>query len=221
MFSQEKIKFFTCLSFDKSWQFRLQLTEFLSVQSQKLIWTKNTIFPNQLFQKNSEPPGLRPSGKYPVREANGKKTAKRFEYEYHTRAQNFLFMKNLNGSNIGLHPQQHNNVAFGSTHGFVPYTQSKMQVKRANCEFSASSQFIFISEKPTYLSMTSKMNNSILEQPSKRSPTSVGTFETGQQKQLFLLSVLSMSTTIEKNLTVRVTNTTEPYSCMKNSCCAN
>ena len=57
-------------------------------------------------------------------------------------AEHFVVMKNLTEPIKGLHSTRHNSVVVDSAHGLLHFPHLTMQVKNANCDFSAKPQSV-------------------------------------------------------------------------------
>ena len=136
----------------------------------------------------------------------------KFEIGDNTFTQHFLVMKKLTGPIIGLHFMRNNSVVIDTTHGPIEILHLTMQVKRASDETTTKPQLVFTDDALTIPPITTKTITAFVNHPSKWNTTGTLTpLEKFTEKRSLLISH-SMSTKIDKRITVRVTNKTEtPY----------
>ena len=127
-------------------------------------------------------------------------------------------MKNLTRPVIGLHFIKHNSVVIDTTHGLIHFPHMTMQVKSASRQASAKSQPVLIHESVTIPQMTTKTIPAFVDHSSELNTTgTLNPVEKFTEAASLILS-LSMSTTIDRKIAVRGTNTTEsPYTINRNT----
>ena len=121
-------------------------------------------------------------------------------------------MKNLTGPIIGLHFMRHNSVVIDTTHGLIHLRHLKMQAKNAAIETSAKPHAVIIQDNTTVPPMTTKTITAFVDLPSEWHTTGTVTPVGKFIKAVSLLISYSISTIIDRQTAVRITNTTEsPY----------
>ena len=136
----------------------------------------------------------------------------KFEIGDNSFAEHFVVMKKLTGPIIGLHFMRNNSVVIDTTHGLIHFPHLTMQVKTASSEKTTKPQPVITDEALTIPPTTTKTITAFIDQPSKWNTTGTVTpLEKFTQTANLLISH-SISTIIDKQIAVRVTNTTEsPY----------
>ena len=121
-------------------------------------------------------------------------------------------MRRLTRPIIGLHFMRNNSVVIDTTHGLIHFPHLTMQVKTASSETTTKPQPVITDEALTISPTTTKTITAFIDHPSKWSTTGTVTPLEKFTETASLLISYSMSTIIDKKITVRVTNTTEsPY----------
>ena len=139
-------------------------------------------------------------------------TTLKFEIGDTSFAEHFVVMKKLTGPIIGFHFMRNNSVVIDTTHGLIHFPHLTMQVKTASSETTTKRQPVTTDEALTIPPMTTKTITTFIDHPSKRNTTGTVTPLEKFTETVNLLISHSMSTIINKQLAVRVTNTTEsPY----------
>ena len=173
--------------------------------------------PNNIL-KIDEPPNFQ------IQVANGQlekplaTATLKFEIGDKTFAENFVVMKKLTGTILGLHFMRYNSVVIDKTHGLIHFPHLTMQVKTALSEATTKPQPVITDEALTIPPTTTKTITAFIEHPSKWNTTgTVKPLEKFTETASLLISH-SMSTLTDKRIAVRVTNTTEsPYQIKKNT----
>ena len=141
-----------------------------------------------------------------------------FDIGDHILAEHFVVMKNLTGPIIGLHFMRHNSVVTDTTPGLIHFPHLTMQVTSALSQTSAKPQAVLIQDSITKPQMTTKTITAFVDHVSEWN-----TIETVTPLERFtetasLIISHSMSTIIDRKISVRVTNTTEsPCTINKNT----
>ena len=168
--------------------------------------------------KNDDPPN------FEIQVANGqleKPTASatlKFDIGDHIFAEQFVVMKNLTGPIIGLHFMRHNSVVIDTTHGLIHFPHLTMQVKSALSQASDKPQALLINDKITIPQMTTKTITAFVDHVSEWNTTGTITPMEKFTGKASLIISHSLSTIIDRQIAVRVTNTTEsPYTISKNT----
>ena len=121
-------------------------------------------------------------------------------------------MKKLTGPIIGLHFRRNNSVVIDTTHGLIHFPHLTMQVKTASSKTTTKPQPVIMDADLTIPPMTTKTITAFIDHPSKWNTTGTVTPLEKFTETASLLISHSMSTIIDKQIAVRVTNTTEsPY----------
>ena len=121
-------------------------------------------------------------------------------------------MKKVTGPIVGLQFMRNNSVVIDTTHGLIHFPHLMMQVKTASSETTTKPQPVIMDEDLTIPPATTKTVTAFIEHPSKWKTTGTVTLLEKFTETASLLISHSMSTIIDKRITVRVTNTTEsPY----------
>ena len=121
-------------------------------------------------------------------------------------------MTTLTEPKRGLHFTRHNNVVVDTTHGLIHFPHLTMQDKNAAIETSAKPQLVRFQDHTTVQLMTTKTITTFVDHPSEWHTTGTVTQVGKVTEAASLLISYSMSTKIDKNTAVRITNTTEsPY----------
>ena len=127
-------------------------------------------------------------------------------------AEHFVVMKKLTGPIIGLHFMRNNSVVIDTTHRLIHFPHLTMQVKTASSERTTKPQPVITDEAMTIPPTTTKTITVFIDHPSKWNTTGTVTPLEKFTETANLVISHSMSTIIDKTITVRVTNTTEsPY----------
>ena len=127
-------------------------------------------------------------------------------------ADHLVVMKKLTGPIIGLHSKRNNSVVIDTTHGLIHFPHLTMQVKTASSETTTKPQAVIIDEALTIPPTTTKTITAFIDHPSKWDTTGTVTPLEKFTETASLLISHSMSTINDKQIAVRVTNTTEsPY----------
>ena len=168
--------------------------------------------------KNDDPPNFQ------LQQANGqleKPTATatlKFDIGDHIFAEYFVVMKNLTGLIIELHFMRHNSVVIDTTHGLIHFPHLTMQVESALSQTSAKPPVVLIHDSITIPQMTTKTITAIVDLVSEWNTTGTVTTVEKFTETASLIISHSMSTTTDRKIAVRVTNTTEsPYTINKNT----
>ena len=133
----------------------------------------------------------------------------KFDIGDHIFAEHFVVMKNLTGPNIGLNFMRHNSVVIDTTHGLIHFPHLTMQDKSALSQTNANPQVVLIHDSIAIPQMTTKTITAIVDHVSQWNTTgTVAPVEKFSETANLILSH-SMSTIIDRNIAVRVTNTTE------------
>ena len=144
--------------------------------------------------------------------------ALKFDIGDHIFAEHFVVMKNLTGPIIGLHFMRHNSVVTDTTHGLFHFPHLTMQVKSALNQTSVKPQSVLIHDNTTIPQMTTKTITAFVDHNSEWITTGTVMPEEYFTETASLIISHSMSTTIDRKIAVRVTNTTEsPYTINKNT----
>ena len=134
----------------------------------------------------------------------------------HIFAEHFVVMKNLTGPIIGLHFMKHNNLVNDTTHGLLHFPHPTMQVKSALSQASAKPQPVSVHHSITITQMTTKTITAFVDHSSEWNTTGTVTPVEKFTEAASLIISHSMSTVIDRETAVRVTNTTEsPYTINK------
>ena len=142
----------------------------------------------------------------------------KFDIGDHFFAEHFVVMKNLTGPIIGLHFMRHNSVVIDTTHGLIHFPHLTMQVKSALRQTSAKPQAVLIHDSITIPQMTTKTITAFVDHVSEWNTTGTVTPVGKFTETASLIISHSMSTIIDRQIAVRVTNTTEsPYTINKNT----
>ena len=145
-------------------------------------------------------------------------TTLKFDIGDHIIAEHFVVMKNLTGPIIGLHFMKHNSVVIDTTHGLIHFPHLTMQVKSSSSQASVKFQPVLIHDSITTPQMTTKTITAFVDHSSERNTTGNVTPVEKFTEAASLIISHSMSTTIDRKIAVRVTNTTEsPYTINKNT----
>ena len=127
-------------------------------------------------------------------------------------------MKKLTGPYIGLHFIRNKRVVIDTTQGLIQLPHLTMQVKTASNEPNSNPQAVLTDGALTILPRTTKTITAFVDHPSEWSTTGTVTPLEKFTKTASLLISHSMSTLIDNNVAIRVTNTTEsPYSLKRNT----
>ena len=133
----------------------------------------------------------------------------KFEIGDNTFAEHFVAMKNLTGPIIGFHFMRHNSVVTDTAHGLIHSPHLTMQAKNAAIETSTKPQPVLIQENTTVTTMTTIMITAFVDHPSEWHTTGTVTAVGKFTEAVTLLLSHSISTIIDKNTAVRITNATE------------
>ena len=124
-------------------------------------------------------------------------------------AEQFVVMKNLTGPLIALYFMRHNSVVIDTTHGLIHFPHFTMQVKSAVSQTSAKPQVVLIHDSITIPQLTTKTITVFVDHVSEWNTTGTVTPVEKFTETASLLISHSMSTTIDRKIAARVTNTTE------------
>ena len=167
--------------------------------------------PNNIL-KIDDPPNFQ------IQVANGQlekplsTAALKFEIGDNSFAEHFVVMKKLTGPIIGLHFMKNNSVVIDTTHGLIHFPHLTKQVKTASSETTTKPQPVITDEALTIPPMTTKTITAFIDHPSKWNTTGTVTPLEKFTETANLRISHSMSTIIDTQIAVRVTNTTElPY----------
>ena len=142
----------------------------------------------------------------------------KFDIGDHFFAEHFVVMKNLTGPIIGLHFMRHNSVVIDTTHGLIHFPHLTMQVKSTLNQTNTKPQAVLIHDNITIPQMTTKTITEFVDHVSEWKTTGTVTPVEKFTETASLLISHSMSTIIDREIAVRVTNTTEsPYTINKNT----
>ena len=142
----------------------------------------------------------------------------KFDIGAHIFVEQFVVMKSLIGSTIGLRFMRHNSVVIDTTHGLIHFPHLTMQVKSASSGTSAKSQVVLIHDNTTVPPGTTKTITAFVGQLSEWNTTGTVTPVEKFTEAASPIISHSNSTTIDNKIAVRVTNTTEsPYTINKNT----
>ena len=142
----------------------------------------------------------------------------KFDIGDHIFAEHFVVMKNLTGPIIGLQFMRHNSVVIDTTHGLIHFPHLTMQVKSALTQTSVKPQAVLIHDSITIPQQTTKTITAFVDHVSEWN--TIGTVTPGEKftETASLIISHSMSTTTDRKIAVRVTNTTESlYTINKNT----
>ena len=144
--------------------------------------------------------------------------ALKFDIGDHVFAEHFVVMKNLTGPIIGLHFMKHNSVVTDTTHGLIHFPHLTMQVKSASSQATVKPQPVLIHDSITIPKMTTETITAFVDHSSEWNTTGTVTPVEKLTEAASLIISHSMSTIIDREKAVRVTNTTEsPYTINKNT----
>ena len=190
---------------------------FVSATAQDDLETIKQKAPNNIL-KTDNPPNFQ------IQVANGhlekplSTATLKFEIGDNSFAEHFVVMKKLTGPIIGLHFMRNNSVVIDTTHGLIHFPHSTMQVKTASSETTTKPQPVIMNEDLTIPPATTKTVTAFIDHPSKWNTTGKVTPLEKFTETASLLISHSMSTIIDKEIAVRVTNTTEsPYPIKKHT----
>ena len=142
----------------------------------------------------------------------------KFDIRDHIFAEYFVVMKSLTRPIIGLHFMKHNSVVIDTTHDLIHFPHLTMQVKSASSQASAKPQLVFIHKSITIPQMTTKTITAFVDHSSEWNTTGTVTPVEKFTEAASLIISHSMSTINDRQIAVRVTNTTEsPYTINKNT----
>ena len=145
-------------------------------------------------------------------------TTLKFDIGEHVFAEHFVVMKNLTGRNIGLHFMRHNSGVIDTTHGLIHFPHLTMQVRSALSQTSAKAQAVLIPDSITISQLTTRTITAFVDHVSEWNTTGTVTPVEKFTETASLIISHSMSTIIDRQIAVRVTNTTEsPYTINKNT----
>ena len=177
---------------------------FVSAISQDDLETIKQKAPNNIL-KIDDPPNFQ------IQVANGRlekpvSTATlKFEIGDNSFAEHFVVMKKLTGPIVGLHFMRNNSVVIDTTHGLI-------QVKTASSETTTKPKSVIMDEALTIPPATTKTVTAFIDHASKWKTTGTVTPLEKFTETASLLISYSISTIMDKQIAVRVTNTTEsPY----------
>ena len=127
-------------------------------------------------------------------------------------------MKNLTGPTVGLHFMGYNSVVIDTTHGLIHFPHLTMQTKYGAIKTSAKPHPVFIHDNTKIPQMTTKTITASGDHLSEWNTTGTVTPVEKLKKTTSLIISHSISTIIDKKITVRVTSTTESlYTINKNT----
>ena len=86
------------------------------------------------------------------------------DMEDKTFAENFVVMKNMTGSILGLHFVRHDSVLIDTTHGLIIFPHTTMPAKNAAIETSANYPHVLIQDNTTVPPMTTKTITAFVDQ---------------------------------------------------------
>ena len=142
----------------------------------------------------------------------------KFDIEDHVLAEHSVVMKNLTGPNFGFHFMRHNSVVIDTSHGLIHFPHLTMQVKSALSQTSAKAQAVLIHDSITIPQLTARTITAFVDHVSEWNTTGNVTPVEKTTETASLILSHSMSTIIDRQIAVRVTNTTEsPYTINKNT----
>ena len=142
----------------------------------------------------------------------------KFDIGDHIFAEHFVMVKKLTGPIFGLHFMRHNSVVIDTTHGLIHLSHLTMQVKSALSQTSVKPPAVLIHDNITIPQMTTKTITAFVDHTSEWNITGTVTPVEKFTETATLLISHSMSTIIDRNIAVRVTNTTEsPYTINNNT----
>ena len=133
----------------------------------------------------------------------------KFEIGDITFAGHFVVMKKLTGPIFGLHFMGNNSVSIDTTHNLIHFPHLTMQVKTTSSGTTTKPQPVITAEALTIPPTTTKTITALIDHPSKWNTTGTVTPQENFTETASLLISHSMSTKIDKRITVRLTNTTE------------
>ena len=181
---------------------------FVSAIAQDDLDTIKQKAPNNIL-KIDDPPNFQ------IQVANGQlekpisTAALKFEIGDNSFAEHFVVMKELTGPISGLHFMRNNSVVIDTTHGLIHFPHLTMQVKTASSETTTKPQPVIMDADLTIPPATTKTVTAFIDQPSKCNTTGTVTTLEKFTETASLLFSHSMSTITDKQIAVRVTNTTE------------
>ena len=126
----------------------------------------------------------------------------------HICAEHFVVVKSLTGPVIVFHFMRRNSVVIDTTHGLIHFPNMTQQVKSVSSGTSARPQNILIYDSITVPPMTRKTITASADQSSKWNTTGTVTPVEKFTEAASLILSHSTSTTFDKKIAVRVTNTT-------------
>ena len=126
-------------------------------------------------------------------------------------------MKKLTGPIIGLHFMRINSVVIDTTHGFIHFPRSTMRIKTTSSETTTKPQPVITDDALTMPPTTTKTVTAFVDNSSKWATIGTVTPLEKVTETATLLISGSMSTIIDKRIAVRVSNTTESPSLIKNT----
>ena len=118
-------------------------------------------------------------------------------------------MKNLTGPILGLHFMRHNSVVIDTTLGLIHFPELTMQVKSALTQTSAKPQVVLIHDSITIPQMTTKTIRALVDHVSEWNTTGTVTPVEKFIETASLIISHSISTTIDRKIAVKVSNTAE------------
>ena len=178
---------------------------FVSAIAQDDLETIKQKAPNNIL-KIDDPPNFQ------IQVANGQlekplSTATlKFEIGDNSFAEHFVVMKKLTGPIIGLHFMRNNSVVIDITHGLIHFPHLTLQVKTASSESTTKPHPVIMDTDLTIPPATTKTITAFIDHPSKWNTTGTVTPLEKFTETASLLISHSMSTIIDKQVAVRVSN---------------
>ena len=124
-------------------------------------------------------------------------------------AEHFVVLKNLTGPVFGLHFKRYNRVVIDTTPGLSHFPHLTMKVQSAASKTIAKPEAVFFHDSLTEPKMTTNTIRAFVDDLSEWNTTSTVTPVGKFTEAASLLKSRSISTTIDRKIAVRVTNTTE------------
>ena len=188
------------------------------VQLPRVSWTESNNKPHQYLQKWRPSQFSNPGDKWPVRETDINSYTYIFHIGDNNFEEHFVVMKKFTGPIMGMHFMRDNNVIIDATRGLIHFPHPRRQVKNAAIQTSAKPQPVLIHDRTTVPPMTKKTITAFVDHPSERHTTGPVKPVRKFTEAVSLLMSQPISTIINKNTAVRITNTTKPpYPIKKNT----
>ena len=187
---------------------RVDSKAYVSATTQKELDIIKQQAPSNIL-KIDDPPNFQ------IQVANGKlekpiaTAAFKFNFGDHNPAEHIVLVKNLTGLFIGLHFMRHNSVVFETTDGLIYFPHLTMQFESASKGTSAKPQVAFIRYSLTMPPMTTKAITASVDHLSEYITTGTVTPVEKLTEAASLIISHSISTSIDRKIALRFTNTGE------------